>query len=782
MTTIIAPLETKNQKNPSSCVLCEQPLGQNASEKFCCKGCEAVYQILATQKCLEMRGEHPLFLQAVKYGVISNPSLKLKLGASGKERYALEIRGMWCPACATLIALLLTDLPGMNGCRVDYMTDFAAIEFDPMQLSKERIRKTIETFGYQCFELNDPKRKAREFSLYLRLAVAFFCAMNVMMFTYPLYTTFFDFDGEKMAPLLAWISLALTLPVITYSAMPIYRRLALSIKQGKTGMETLVVIGLTASMALSLIEMIQGTYHVYFDTVTMLVTLLLLGKVIEQGAKFSAKEAWYQLHRTLPNKARKRDGSIVPLKEILEGDELMILQGEKIPLDGIVLEGEGACDESSLTGEAMPIPKRRGDSVISGALLQTGVLHIQAVTTEEKSSIQQLLNSVETELSHKTDSVTMIDQISAWFTPLVIAIAFSALPLLFVLGVPIGEALIRALAVLLIACPCAIGIAAPLVDARLIRAFSFSGAIVRNRDVFKNLAKATLFLFDKTGTLTEGELQVVKGIENASEKELIAIKSLASLSTHPIAIALQKALPYASSSIENFQETPGLGMQGSLEGKTYCIGSVRFMQEQCIECPSFKSALTTAHVACDGVWICAILCEDRFRKGAESLPVRRLLVSGDHHDVVALCAEQLGFKVFYAGMTPADKKQLIEHLQQAGEKVVFVGDGINDAPALSKADVGISVVSAADISFHVSDLYLLSGRLDQFQSLQKLSRKGEKLKRQNYFWAFVYNTLGIPLALFGVLSPLFATFAMALSSLIVLLNSRRITSNEAKIV
>lgn len=779
MTTIIAPLETKNQQNPLGCALCEQPLGQNTPEKFCCKGCEAVYEILSRQNSLDNRGEHPLFVQAVKYGVISNPALRMKAGVPGKEHYAFEIRGMWCPACATLITLLISDLPGVSGCHVDYMTDFAAIEFDPMQLSKERIRKTIEIFGYHCFELNDPKRKAREFSHYLRLAVAFFCAMNVMMFTYPLYTTFFDFDGEKMAPLLAWISLALTIPVVTYSAMPIYRRFALSIKQGQLGMETLVVIGIIASVTLSLIEIYRGTYHVYFDTVTMLITLLLLGKVIEQSAKFSAKEAWYQLHRSLPTKARTKEGMIVPLRDVMEGDELLVLQGEKIPLDGIVLEGEGACDESSLTGEAMPIPKRRGDSVISGALLQTGTLHLRTVTTYEKSSMQQLLNSLEKDLRHKSETLTMADSISSLFTPVVLGIAFATVPLLISLDYSWSESVLRSLAILLIACPCAIGIAAPLVESRLVHTFSKNGAIVRNRNLFKNLSQATLFLFDKTGTLTKGELQVVKGVETLSTDHQAAIKTLAMHSNHPVAIALQKAIPLHTRSLEHFSEKPGLGMEGVIDGKRYLIGSQLWMIEKKIPCPEVITSNTVSHVICNDVWLTDIQCDDQLRSGADSLPQRKILVSGDRKEAVMHSAFQLGFTEFHAEMTPHAKQELIKELQNQGETVVFVGDGLNDAPALTSADVGISVVSAADISFHVSDLYLLSGQLDQFQFLQKLSKKGELLKRQNYFWAFFYNTLGIPLALCGMLSPLFATFAMAFSTLIVLLNSMRTSLHQS---
>lgn len=775
MTTIIASLETKNQQNPLGCTLCEQPLGQNAAEKFCCKGCEAVYQILSAQNQVEKRGEHPLFLQAVKYGVISNPELKVKLGSTGKERYGLEIRGMWCPACATLISLLLSGLNGVTACKVDYMTDFAAIEFDPMLISKGEMRKQIEAFGYQCLEMDDPQRKRRESSLTLRLAVCFFCAMNVMMFTYPLYGTFFDFDSEQMAPLLAWVSLILTVPVITYGAMPIYRRFALSCRQGSPGMETLVVIGIISSLLLSLYEMLWGEYGVYFDTVTMLITLLLLGRVIEQTAKFSAKEAWFQLHRTLPVKARLETGEIVALKNVQEGDSLIVLQGEKVPLDGIVMDGKGACDESSLTGESLPISKQRGDSLIAGSLLQSGRLLFRAVTTAEKSSIQQLLNSVQKELGCKDQGIAMGDRIATYFTPVVLMIVFSATPLLLYFGYSWTDTLVRSLAVLLIACPCAIGIAAPLVESRLIHCFARQGAIVRNRNLFKKLSEATLFAFDKTGTLTEGTLQLVNGFQSLSEDVLRAIETLSAQSNHPMSKAMQSGISQEAGRFEAFHEHPGKGLEGLVGDERYFIGSRQFLMERGVECPQLPSERSAAFVAQNGLWIATLEFIDSIRYGAESLPPNRVMLSGDRSEAVRSIAEQLGFRDYHAEMTPSDKKQWIQDRQNQGETVVFVGDGINDAPALSVADVGISLVSAADISFHVSDLYLLSGRLDQFQALKELTVRGQKLMRQNFFWAFFYNALGIPLAVTGLLSPLFATFAMAMSSLIVLLNSRRIS-------
>lgn len=773
MTTIIASSESKIQKNRFECALCKQP----AAERFCCHGCEAIFEILSAQGQLKEKEAHLLYRQAVKYGVISNPGLQKLNGGAGKERYAFEVQGMWCTSCASLIQLLVADLKGVQSCHVDYMTDLASISYDPMEVSKEEIKQRIEQFGYRCFSLEDPGRKALEFPFLLRLSIAFFSALNVMMFAYPLYSTFFDFDSDGLASTLSWISFGLTLPVVTYCAWPIYQRFYLSLKHGVPGMEALVVIGMTASMSLSLWSMAEGSHIVYFDTVTMLIALLLFGKWVEQRAKLSAKEAWFELQYTLPKKARKRsvegEVKIIPLKEVKEGDHLCIFQGEKIPLDGIVMEGEAGVDESSLTGESLPVIKGIGDTLIAGSLLQTGRLLMRAVTTFEKSSVRQLAESLEEQVVRKSDRIKKADFIASWFTPGILALSIIALPVLWTSGVPLEESFLRIIAMLLIACPCAIGIAQPLAESRLIQRFAEQGAIVRNRGLFTSLAKASLYIFDKTGTLTEGRLHVKSGLELLSTEELAVLKTLTAYSIHPVSLSVFQAIHSDTITLSSWNELPGKGIQAIFAGKEFSFGSKKWMEERGVDCPSCHDGLV-AFFEKEGQCITTIELEDQMRQGANELPQRKMLLSGDRKEPVRAVALALGFKEWHAEMTPEEKAAKIEALQKRGECIVFVGDGINDAKALSVADVGISIVSAADISYHVSDLYLLSGRLDQFLKLQKLAQLGDKVIRQNFFWAFFYNALGIPLAIAGTLSPLFATFAMAASSLMVLFNSRRI--------
>lgn len=784
MNTIITQNSSEIHTNHTGCSLCNQPVLEKGiwleSVQFCCHGCQAVYEILSSKEALHTKENHPIFLQAVEYGLISNPTVNREGKKLSPDRWVIQIEEMWCPACATFISLMLGRLKGIRSSFVDYMTDLAAIDYDPMKISKEEILKKIRSWGYAPLEITDEKSKGRQFSLVWRLSIAFFCALNVMMFTYPLFSTFFDSSEEGIVPLLSWVSLGLTLPVVTYSAWPIYRRFYFGLKQGFLGMEALVVLGIAASLAVSIYEMAIGSHRVYFDTVTMLIALLLFGKTVEQKSKMTSKEAQFKLNLMLPRKGRKKIHSgqfeIVPIKEIFAGDLIQAYAGESLVLDGIVVAGDALLDESSMTGESTPILKKVGDPVLSGTMLLSGLLEVKITSGPEESSLKKLIRQVEGELLHKTKNQQKADLIAHWMTPLLLIIAFAGFFSFLSLGFSFQEALLRAISALLIACPCAIGIASPLAESRLIDAFSANGAIVRNRNLFEKLAKATLFVFDKTGTVTEGKLEVVKGLDSLSEKQKKRLKSLSSCSLHPVSRAIASSIMGETLSVENLQEVLGKGLSGFIEGATVSLGSPKWFQERKMNLQPLTTLNTLSCYEEGGVLVSQLELKDRLREGALNLPVRKILLSGDCEEAVSSLANSLGFLSYTACMNPLEKQQRVHQLRSQGEIVVFVGDGMNDAPSLAAADVGISVLQASDMAFHASDLYLLNGRLDLLEDLVALAKKGEKIQRQNFFWAFFYNALGIPLALAGMLSPLFATFAMTVSSLIVLFNSKRITS------
>lgn len=788
-----------------TCSLCHLPLSSHshpimdAAHAFCCHGCQAVFNILTLQGKLENFDQHPVFLQALRSGLISNPALfehiqkqRQELEGSERERLHLEIAQMWCPSCAELIRLVLLKEKGVLHCTVDYATDLASIEFSPRYISKEHLLQLISAAGYQPLALDAPERQQVSADLYLRFGVAAFCALNLMMIAYALYATYFDYDGEKHGSLLAWLSLLISLPAIFYSGWPIWRRFFSSLKAGYFGMETLVVIGVSSAFGMSLKELLQGGTHVYFDSMSVIIAFVLLGKIIENKAKFSAKSALMNLAKSTPRRGRKRfpDGTFnfVPSKEIVKGDILLAYCGEKIALDGVVEEGEGACDESLMTGESIPVLKKKGSKLLSGTILVQGYVEYRVTKTLEESTLHKILEMAERDIGRKTVYVRAADLVVRWFVPVVICIACTAAWAYLLFPAtgdlhPTETAWLRALAVLLISCPCAIGIAAPTAEAHLLNALAQSGAIVRNRGCLTHLGKETAIIFDKTGTATEGRFFVHSGLEGLEEKERLALRSLSMRSAHPVAHAIALTLSGDLQPVDKLEERPGYGIQGKINGELYYLGSARFMLQQGIQAPEciqkINGILSQVHFAKQEKLLATLHLGDQIRDGMAELvatlkPARVILLSGDNSKAVQAVAEQCGFDEWHAGCTPLEKQQFVDNLRKQGHIVAMIGDGINDAPALTSAHVGISVLAATDISIQVSDILLTTDRLQLVAEIRERGAKGACIVRQNLFWAFFYNVIGIGLAAIGLLSPLFAAFAMSISSLTVLFNARRL--------
>jgi Cu2+-exporting ATPase len=803
--TLLENHQTTLEKNLSTCSLCSHELPfhpiKEGEKAFCCPGCHAVFNILTTKNQLTNFQDHPIFQQAVRSGLISNPALLEEIRRNQPEMHAnemqklyFEIADMWCPACSELIKLILCQEKGVKNCVIDYATDLACVEFSPRYTSKEKIYQLIQSLGYQVSAL-DEARKSVSFSLYLRFAIAAFCSLNVMMLAYPLYATYFDFDDQGYGQLFAWISLLTSLPVVTYSFWPILRHFWTSCRVGLYGMETLVVIGVATAFGLSLYDLFQGGTRVYFDSMTVIIAFMLLGKIIETRAKFSAKDSLLRLARALPRRGRKRflDNSqqFVPIKDILPGDTVVAVSGEKIVLDGVIVEGECYCDESLMTGESLPNRKKIGDALIGGSIIQTGTIAFRVTANAEQSTLQRILDMVQQEIGRKTAYIRSADRIAHWFIPLVLGIAFFTALFCWMFGVVdegktvIETALIRAVSVLLISCPCAIGIAAPLAESHVLNALANLGAIVRNRGCLALLGRETAFVFDKTGTVTEGRFTVLNGLEGIPLFLRGALKGLSAHSSHPIACAITAAIAETSESLQTIEELAGKGLKGTFEGRRLLLGSADFLIENGVSVPlmneKVSSIVTHSYIAYDNDFVAVIVLGDRIREGAQSMiaglkPIATYLVSGDAEAPVSRVSQELRFKEWRARCSPLQKKLFVDELRQNGGVVCMFGDGINDAPSLSAADIGISVVSATDISIQVSDILLTTDRLEIIPKMRQLACMGRKIVKQNLFWAFFYNCVGLWLAAFGLLSPIFAASAMVVSSLMVIFNAKRIGS------
>lgn len=778
----------------SSCTLCELPISHpiiQDEHAFCCGGCQAVFNVLKMQNQLADWKEHPLFRQALKSGLISNPDLAAQINQKESpeqkwEKYYLEVSNMWCASCGKVIEWILLREKGIRKCTVDYATDLMVVEFSPLSISKEKIISLLVSFGYQAHTLENRSADTLYTDLYKRFGIAAFFSINIMMFSYPIYASYFNQEDQGWGRLFSWLSFFASLPVIFYSGWPILRRFWTSIKVQIFGMETLVMIGITTAFALSLYELFQGTSYVYFDSLTAIITFVLLGKMIDAKAKATAKESIIRLIKSVPKRARKKQAEgvyeFVSIKEVKIGDEIRILTGEKIVLDGVVVEGEAACDESVMTGEPILIRKKVGDSVLAGSLLQQGTCSVRVTATLEQTVFHQIIDSVQEDMQHKSRSVRAIERVLKWFIPFVIIFSLGSASLFyFVQGPFLQEALLRFISILLISCPCAIGIAAPLAESYLIQGLAKLGILVRNRGCLRFLGNETVFVFDKTGTVTEGKFKVLKGLSHLSEEQKLILKSLAANSTHPISYAISHSILTHQISLENINEYPGKGIQGEFQGKNYRLGSRQFLQEALFD-PNEEGSdeeYTTAFFSEGGKCIAKISLGDTLKgqivEVIQSLyPLKTVLLSGDNAKAVSSAALQCGFTDFKSEVTPLEKKAFIAALKEMGGTIAMIGDGINDAPALVNAHIGISVANAVDVSMQASDVLLMSDNLLVIPKMRILAKKGQRILKQNLFWAFFYNVIGMFLAAFGWLTPIFSAFAMTVSSIIVLLNARRL--------
>lgn len=794
----------------NSCALCSNTLSSlpiiDGKNEFCCAGCHAVFNVLSSKNQLENYQHHPLFEQALRAGLISNPALleeirrnRIEIPENQLQKLHLEIGEMWCPSCADIIRLLLLQQRGVRNCVIDYSTDFASIEFSPLHLAKEQIFDSIKSFGYNPLPL-DAGLPAVSSDLHLRFLIAAFCSLNIMMFASPIYASYFDYDFSQYSSLFAWLSLLMSVPVIGYSAMPILKRFWTSLQVGMYGMETLVVIGVSTAFGLSIYNMAHGSTEIYFDSLTVVITFLLLGKIIEARAKFSAKNAMKRLVHALPRRGRKQqcNGSyeFVSVKEICSGDLIKANSGEKIVCDGIVIDGDALVDESLMTGEMLPIRKNIDSTVIGGSIVQNGSIIFRATQVAEGSTLHKIVEMVQQEIGHKSQYVRAADPIVRWFVPIVMLIAAVTVALCLWLDIADGKktvietGLIRAISVLLISCPCAIGIAVPLAESYLINGLAALGAIVRNRGALALLGREDVIVFDKTGTITEGCFTVLRGVENLNSLQRSILKGLTSYSNHLISRAIFKSILEQEIHLIQVEEIAGKGLRGTHNNTEVHLGSLEFLQSQGVTIPhilDFNGDEDLIHssvcFAIDKRFVTFLILGDRLREGVAEVitglaPATTILLSGDTESVVADVAKRCGFQSWKSRCSPLEKREFIEKLRLEGHCVCMLGDGINDAPALTSADIGISMVSATDLSIQVSDLLLTTDRLQVLPRIGRISMKGHRIIKENLFWAFFYNVIGIGLAAGGLLTPIFASVAMVMSSLFVVFNAKRVRSES----
>ncbi len=774
-------------------------------KRFCCTGCLNVYAILlesgAIDAGIDLR-QTDLFLESQRLGLLglggAEEASAIPEGTETKEAL-YQLSGMWCAACGWVVEHALRRERGIVSAEVLFTSDLLKVTYCPQMVPPGTVPDRVKSLGYRAAEFGtEQEGDRREWQdMLLRLGIAGGLWMNVMLFSLVIYASYWEGIAGWAQHAVPFILMALTLPVVAYSAWPIHRIAWFGLKTGHLRMEALISTGVLAAFAYSGAQAFLGGRHFYFDTACAIITLVLTGKALERHAKDRSARAIALLHRLLPKKARLRiDGQerFVAIEALEPGTVILVKAGERIPADGVVVEGQSAVDESVVTGESDPRAKAPGDAVICGSLNTAGVLELRVTRCGEDSTLSQIVKSVQAALASKSPLERLVDQVSRVFIPVVLGLA--ALTVMICLSRDLSgtEAMLRGIAVLVIACPCALGIATPLATTAAIGAASRQGIIIRDVRVLETFRKVDLLILDKTGTVTEGDFRV----RHAELEHLDLVAALESYSEHPLAHAVKR---YAADQGVGQLDASGLeiragqGLLGTVSDQRVFVGNRKLMAEEGVIVPAELDAkartwesegLTVAFAAVDGMMTGALAFGDRPRPEAAAViaelrarGVRTVLLSGDAQATTERIARTVGVDDFVGEVSPSEKADTVRRYQAEGKVVAMVGDGINDAPALAAADLGIAMGSGADLAMHAAPVVLMRDSLTRITGVFRLATLTLRVLKQNLFWAFFYNTLGISLAMTGVLNPILAAGAMVLSSLSVIGNSMRLGRDRA---
>jgi Cu2+-exporting ATPase/Cu+-exporting ATPase len=724
-------------------------------------------------------------------------------GAGGREvkdlPLLLRISGMWCPSCAWLVEEILRRTPGVREARVLFAADLARLRYDPRWVTPQEILGRIAALGYGASPPESPdQRSPHERREVVRLGVSLVLTANVMMISWALYAGFLSDLGPGGIGYLAMPMAALATPVIFYGGAPVFRRAWAALCCGGSVMETLIALGALAAFSYSLVQMTRGSLHLYFDTAAMLVTLVLLGKRMEGHARRVISRGLQGLQEAEATKVRVADGereAWVRVEEVQPGNQCLIRAGERIPVDGRIVEGQGRVDESVVTGETRPVIRGAGQEVMGGTLLAEGEMRVAATRVGRESTVGRILRLVDEALETRSSSELLADRLTRWFIPAVAIMALAAGAWVWAQTSSADLALLRALTVLVISCPCALGVATPLAKVAAMEAGRSKGILVRNPGAFEEAHRLDVLVWDKTGTLTEGRL-TLRGVIpwGAGQDEVLRMAAAVEAgSTHILAgeiMARARARSLEPVDAESSGAMAGMGVIGTAGGMQVLAGNRQLMGHGGLSIPPELEARaraaeaqgeTAVFVGFGGQLRGLLVFGDAPKPGArEAIDAARArgmecwLVSGDAEETTGAVARALGIRHFRGGAPPEEKVRIVAGLRARGRAVGMVGDGVNDAAALASAHVGFALGARAAVSAQASDVVLLAE--DPLQVLESLdlSAATRRVVRQNLLISLAYNGLGIPLAVAGVLNPLVAVLAMFASSLTVIGNSARL--------
>jgi P-type Cu+ transporter len=687
------------------------------------------------------------------------------MSTAAPERVELEIGGMTCASCAARVEKKLNKLDGVEA-SVNYATELASVRFDPERHQVEDLLGTVESAGYSAALPSTAEEVDLVRPLRMRLIVA--AALTLPLILIAVIPTL-QVDGWE------WVAFALSTPIVLWAGLPFHRTALLNARHFAATMDTLISIGTLAAWGWSAVVLVAGLdQDVYFEVAGVTTTLVLLGRFIEARARRRSGAAIRALLELGAKEARVLRGGreeLVAASQLQVDDRFVVRPGEKIATDGIVEEGDSAVDQSMLTGESVPVEVAPG-SAVAGATINTyGRLTVRATKVGADTVLAQIARLVADAQTGKAPIQRLVDRISGVFVPIVIAIAIATLIGWVVAGSGAGDAFTAAVAVLIIACPCALGLATPTALLVGTGRGAQLGILIKGPEVLEQTRRIDTVVLDKTGTVTEGKMELVGvvSLDGASRAELLRLAgAVESASEHPIGqaiVAAARAELTDLPAVTGFRNLPGVGVRGQVEGRLVEVGR----HNDAITLSSDETALATLVVR-DTV---KPTSAEAVRE-LESLGLAPVLVTGDNGSAAEEIAREVGIARVIAEVMPDEKAAEVRRLQAAGHVVAMVGDGVNDAPALAQADLGIAIGTGTDVAIEASDLTLVSGDLRAAADAIRLSRRTLGTIKGNLFWAFAYNVAAIPLAVAGYLNPIVAAAAMAFSSVFVVTNSLRL--------